>query len=177
MLSMHPVRRLLLFIPVFALVAWPVFAADLQTASENSVRAVLLYNFLTFADLPGNGDGQKPLRICVAARDPELLVAMERLQDRQVRGRPLSVQGFRPDLHCDAIYLDSRARWQAMSEGPVAPRALTVGFYPGFVEDGGIVEVGFQDGRARFDINLAAARRAGIRLYPQLLRLARRVLE
>ncbi len=174
---MHPLRRLLLFIPAVALAAWPVFAADLQTASENAVRAVLLYKFLTFADLPGNGADQKTLHICVAARDPELFVAMERLQDRQVRGRPLSVQGFGPDLHCDAIYVDSRARWQAMSEGTGAPRALTVGFYPGFVDDGGIVEVGFQEGRARFDINLAAARRADIRLYPQLLRLARRVLE
>jgi hypothetical protein len=174
---MHPLRPLLLFLLSLVLAAWPALAADPEMASENAVRAVLLYNFLSFADLPGNGGGQKALHICVAARDPELLVAMERLQDRQVRGRPLSVQGFRPDIHCDAIYLDSRARWQAIGDGPGASRALTVGFYPGFVNDGGIVEVGFQEGRARFDINLAAARRAGIRLYPQLLRLARRVLE
>ncbi|MBP8901367.1 MAG: YfiR family protein [Thiobacillaceae bacterium] len=174
---MHPPRRSLLFVLAVVMAAWPALAADLELASENAVRAVLLYNFLSFADLPGNGADQKALHICVAARDPELLAAMERLQERRIRGRTLYAQGFGPDIHCDAIYIDSRARWQAMSEGAGAPRALTVGFYPGFVDDGGIVEVGFQEGRARFDINLAAARRAGIRLYPQLLRLARRVLE
>ena len=174
---MHPPRRSLLFVLAVVMAAWPALAADLELASENAVRAVLLYNFLSFADLPGNGADQKALHICVAARDPELLAAMERLQERRIRGRSLYAQGFGPDSHCDAIYIDSRARWQAMSEGAGAPRALTVGFYPGFVDDGGIVEVGFQEGRARFDINLAAARRADIRLYPQLLRLARRVLE
>jgi hypothetical protein len=118
---MHPLRRSLLFVLAVVMAAWPALAADLETASENAVRAVLLYNFLSFADLPGNGADQKALHICVAARDPELLAAMERLQERRIRGRTLYAQGFGPDIHCDAIYIDSRARWQAMSEGRARP--------------------------------------------------------
>jgi hypothetical protein len=102
---------------------------------------------------------------------------MEQLQERQVRGSPLLVQSFKHGTPCDAIYVDSRARWQLIADKPGSPHVLTVGVYPGFINDGGIVEVDFQQRRPRFEINIAQAKRAGIRFYPQLLRLARRVIE
>lgn len=174
---MKSLRRILCYIPPVVLAAWLPAAAASEIASENAVRAVLLYNFLQFADLPANGANEKPLSICVATGDPDLLAAIEQLRDRQIRGRPLFVQSFRQETPCDAIYVDSRARWQFIADKPGSPRALSVGVYPGFINDGGIVEVDLQQNRPRFDINIAQAKRAGIRFYPQLLRLARRVIE
>lgn len=169
-------RRLICLVPALVLAGWAQAATAQDTASEDAVRAVLLLNFLQFAELPGNG-AQSPLTVCVAASDPERLAAMASLQGRQVRGRPLLVRGPEGEGRCDAIYVDSRVHWQAIAEGPGPGRALTVGAYPGFLNDGGIVEIDFRQSRTRFDIHLAHARGAGIRLYPQLLRLARQVIE
>jgi hypothetical protein len=174
---MKPFRRLLRHLLPVTLAAWLPVAIAAEAASENAVRVVLLYNFLQFSELPANGSERGPLIVCVASRDPDLLDAMERLEAHQVHGRPLSVQGFRHESPCDAIYVDSRARWQFIADKPVSPRVLTVGAYPGFINDGGMVEVDFQQNRARFDIHVAQARRGGIRFYPQLLRLARRVID
>jgi hypothetical protein len=40
-----------------------------------------------------------------------------------------------------------------------------------------MIEIALQEDGARFEINLAEGRRAGLRFSPQLLRLARRVYE
>lgn len=159
------------------LLAFLACAASAQEAPEQALRAVLFFNFLKFADLPGDAVGEQPLTLCVAARDPELHAAMRRLRERTLRGRALLVRAREVADGCDAIYIESRSRWQGLVNGGGAPRALTVGAYPGFIEDGGIIELSLEGGRARFDINLAAARHAGIRLHPQLLRLARRIVE
>lgn len=159
------------------LAAWLPCAAATEEAPEPALRAVLFYNFLKFAELPGNGAAEQPLSICVAARDPELLAAFGRLRERLLRGRPLAVRAYGAAANCDALYVESRARWQAIVNGAGAPRTLTVGAYAGFVDEGGIIELSFEGGRARFDINQVAARQAGIRFNPQLLRLARRLID
>ncbi len=158
------------------LAAWLPAAAAPEAASENAVRAVLFYNFLKFADLPSTGSEQGTLTLCIASNDPDLLAMMEQLQGRRVHGRPISVQRGKQQA-CDAIYVDARARWQFLEDLPGTPRALSVGAYPGFIDDGGMVEVDFQRNQPRFDINVAQARRAGIHFSPQLLQLARRVYE
>ncbi len=159
------------------LAVWLPVAAAMEEAPEPALRAVLFYNFLKFAEMPANGASEQPLSICVAARDPELLAAMGRLRERLLRGRPLAVRAYEAAVDCDAIYVESRARWQAIVNGAGTPRALTVGAYAGFVDEGGIIELSFEGGRARFDINLVAARQAGIRFKPQLLRLALRLID
>jgi len=159
------------------LAAWLPYAAAMEEAPEPALRAVLFYNFLKFAELPAKSTPEQSLSLCVAARDPELLAAMLRLREQSLRGRALAVRAYEPSADCDAIYVESRARWQAIVNGAGAPRALTVGAFAGFVDEGGIIELSFDRGRSRFDINQAAARQAGIRLNPQLLRLARRLID
>ena len=48
---------------------------------------------------------------------------------------------------------------------------------PGFLEEGGVIEIKLSGGRVRFDINLAAARDGGLRLSSQLLQLADRIIQ
>ena len=54
---------------------------------------------------------------------------------------------------------------------------LTISDQPGFVDRGGMIEMKLVAGRTRFDINLAAARAAGLNLSSQLLQLAERVVQ
>ena len=54
---------------------------------------------------------------------------------------------------------------------------LTVGDQNGFVQAGGMIGLRVEDSRVRFDVNLAAAQRAGLTLNSQMLKLAGQVLK
>jgi len=160
------------------LVTWALAFAPAcaqETASEHAVRAAMLFNFTKFTEWPDGARGAR-LKVCVATDDSQLMAAMEALGGREVRGKPVVAVRYAQQADCDVIYADSRPGWRATGER--RPRhALTVGGYAGFVADGGMIEVALQEGGARFDVNLAEAKKAGLRFYPQLLRLARRVWE
>ncbi len=161
------------------LLTWFVFSAPalaVETASEQAVRAAMVFNFLKFTDWPAEEQPAR-LQICVVTADPQLMAAMQTLSERQVRGKTVVAVRYAQQPDCSVLYVDARQRWRAMAEQR-PPRALTIGGYPGFVADGGMIEVALQEeGGVRFDLNLAEARKAGLRFYPQLLRLARRVTE
>ncbi len=54
---------------------------------------------------------------------------------------------------------------------------LTVSDTQGFLEDGGIVNFVIEDNKVRFDINLTASEKAGLKIRSQLLRLAKKVIK
>lgn len=168
-------RRLVLLLALMAPGGAAVLAAE--PASEQAVRAALVFNFIKFTEWPPATNGDNPLRICAATGDPVQVAALEALGERQVRGLPLVISRFRQQINCDVIYVDSSQRWSEVPDKRILGRALTIGGYPGFAAEGGIIEVSMPEGQVRFDINLAEAKRAGLRFYPQLLRLARRILE
>lgn len=157
--------------------AWPGAGALAQEgASEQSVRAAMVFNFLKFAEWPAT-EGR--LKLCVSSGDRPQVEVLESLAGKQVRGQSLVVVRFHPrEAGCHVLYVDSRQRWEDASGGrlPVA-QTLTIGAYAGFALDGGMIEIVRQEDGTRFDVNLAEVRRAGLRLYPQLLRLARQVFE
>ena len=164
-----------LFLLVFALLgpAAPVFAAE--AVSEQSVRAALVFNFIKFTEWPAAVPGESQFRVCIAASDREQFAAIEALKERRVRGKPLVTARFDRHVDCDVIYVDSRQHWNEIRETRTS--ALTVGSYAGFAVNGGMIEISLLEGRPRFDINLLEAKRVGLRFYPQLLQLARRILD
>jgi hypothetical protein len=54
---------------------------------------------------------------------------------------------------------------------------LTIADTQGFLEAGGIVNFVIEDNKVRFDINLTASEKAGLKIRSQLLRLAKKVLK
>jgi hypothetical protein len=155
--------------------AAPALASD--AVSEQAVRAALVFNFIKFTEWPAAMTGEPYLRLCVATRDVAQMTALEQLEERQVRGQRLAIVRFGHQENCRVIYVDSSQRWHDMLDKRTPEHALTIGAYPGFAAEGGMIEISLQESGARFDINLATAKRAGLRIYPQLLRLARRILE
>ncbi|MDD5248218.1 MAG: YfiR family protein [Rhodocyclaceae bacterium] len=151
------------------------FAAE--AVSEQTVRAALVFNFIKFTEWPATMAGDPQLRICIATRDSAQIAAIEALGKRQVRDKTLTTVRFSRDADCEVIYVDTRQRWNEIAEMNAGGHILTIGGYSGFVADGGMIEIALQEGGVRFDINLLEAKRAGLRFYPQLLRLARRIVE
>lgn len=166
-----------LFLVLLALLgpAAPVFATE--AVSEQSVRAALVFNFIKFTEWPAAVPGEPQFKVCIAASDREQFAAIEALKERRVRGKPLVTARFDRRADCDVIYVDSRQSWNEVREARDNSHALTVGGYAGFAANGGMIEISLQEGRPRFDINLLEAKRVGLRFYPQLLQLARRILE
>lgn len=154
-----------------------VTAQDMPT--EQSARAVMVFNFLKFAELPSESAATaQRIRLCVAVGDPRQAEALSTLAGRKVRGRELEVVRFAErDNGCQVLYVDTRQRWHAVEEHDAFRQTLTISAYPGFARGGGMIEIDLQENGIRFDINLAEGRRAGIRFSPQLLRLARQLYE
>jgi hypothetical protein len=178
---MNPVRsfRLRTFLLVLLASAQVAFALAwaADTATEPAVRAALLFNFMKFTQWPAGLGSSQHLQVCIATSDAESHDAMEALNARLVRNRPVLVTRFRQQTDCDVIYVDARSRWNAVQDVRNRQPALTVGGYPGFLADGGMIELSIQDGAPRFEISQTEAKRAGLRFYPQLLQLARRIVE
>lgn len=169
-------KRLLLLLCTLLTSAGPAVAAE--TPTEQEVRAALLFNFLKFTEWPAAAAGDPAIRICVATGDPAQFAAIEALRHHRMRNKPVTVVRIGRQADCDVLYVDSQPRWKEMIAGKhVAGHVLTIGAHAGFVADGGMIEISMQEGSPRFDINQAAAKRADLRFYPQLLRLARRVVE
>ncbi len=156
----------------------PAAAQDLS--SEQAVRAAMVFNFLKFTEFPPEtvaNTGQ--MRLCIAVGEQRQAEALAALSGRKVWGRELVVDRLasgRVD-NCQALYVDTRRRWNVIAEQHDFRRTLTVSAYPGFAQDGGMIEIVLQEDGTRFDINLAEGRRAGFLFAPQLLRLARHVHE
>jgi hypothetical protein len=153
----------------------PALAAD--SARESAVRAALIFNFIKFTEWSIPGTTDNPIHVCIASDDPELLAAVEVLGDRRVRGKPLHVARLRNQTDCEVIYVDSRQRWKTLADQFSMQAVLTIGAYPGFADEGGLIEINIREGGTRFDINQQKAKRVGLRFYPQFLQLARRVIE
>lgn len=171
----HRLAIALIALAALAPASWS-WAED--AVSEQSLRSAMTFNFLKFAELPLERMPTLPsVRLCLAVTDPIQASALEALAGRRLWGRELVVvrlAGSPKDCH--ALYVESRSRWLALSDFVSGPM-LTISAYPGFVREGGMVEIVAESGGTRFEINAGAAKRAGVHLSPQLLRLARRVHE
>jgi hypothetical protein len=157
----------------------PVATAQ-NIPSEQSARAAMVFNFLRFAEFPPEVlASPSGIRLCVAVRDPRQEQALAALTGRKIGGRELTVQPFPPQFgRCHVLYVDTRQRWNAIADHTTLQQALTIGTYPGFARDGGgMMEIAVHNDGIRFDVNLAEVRRAGFHFSPQMLRLARQVIE
>ena len=161
--------------------AW-LLAPGLAAADpeEYQIKAAFLYNFARLVDWPRAPAG--PVVIAILGQDPFGEVLDRAINGKTIGGRPLIV---RRQLRT-AELKDCRILFVASSEKKrVAPilsglrgaAVLTIGEFEGFLEQGGGVNFTVENDRVRFDVNLRAAREAGLQISARLLNLARLVKE
>lgn len=161
----------------------PGIAAWANGFDEYAVKAAYLYNFAKFVEWPLQSfdRADAPLLICITGANP-FGEALASLADKTVEHHPVEVR-HQPDAanleHCHIVFV-SRAepgRWTAVRDRCGGLPILTVSDIGDFVRQGGMIGLVESDQRIRFDINLAAARQAGLRLSSQLLKLAMTVIQ
>ena len=147
-----------------------------QQGSMHEVKAGFLLNFMKYAEWPEPALPSATLVVC-STGGASLGGKLELLQGRQALGREIRVRApARPAewRECQLLFVpaDDAARVDAVLRAVGQWPVLTVSDAPDFAADGGIIGLRERAGRIRFDINQGAAKRAGLTLSSQLLRLA-----
>lgn len=153
-------------------------AMSALAADEYAIKAAYLYNFAKFVEWPPRSfttDGD-PLRICVIGDNP-FGDALTSLGGKAVGSHAVAVQVLpahseAPGCHIVFINRSQQLRLKTLltvfSKRPV----LTVSDIEDFAQQGGVIGLIEVEQRIHFTINLAAMRRAGLKLSSQLLKLA-----
>ncbi len=147
-------------------------------SGEYLVKAAFLYNFAKFTQWPESAflGPAAPLRLCVLGDNPFGDV-LSTLSQRTVNGRPLATQQVEdPNAlqGCHIVFVSASAQQHSVgtlnlaSDGAI----LSIGEEPGFARSGGVINLIIVKDRVRFEINLASARRIGLKLDVRLLQLA-----
>jgi len=155
--------------------------ADVETPAaptEYQVKAAFLYSFAKFVQWPDDAFGKPegPFVVGVLGDDPFGAVLDQTLEGKTVLNRPVVIKRFGKveDVQAQILFVGaSERRDLARVLKVLRGRAiLSAGETEGFAENGGIVGFKTQDRRVRFEINLARAEEARLRISSQLLKLA-----
>lgn len=138
-----------------------------------AVQAAMLVNVVKFVTWPGGARPERQ-RICAlgATRFAAALAQLAR------GGAPLEVVELRSAARaerCSVALLGAAGdeELEELAEQLAGAGALTVSDQPGAARRGVFVNFVLEGDRVRFEVNLAAARRAGFEISSKLLRLAR----
>ncbi len=184
-----------------SLAAAPQAWADPAPNAEYAVKAVFMYNFLKFVDWPKDkvSDSNEPLVIGVLGVD-KFKTAFDAIEQETVDGRKIIVKRFKgideleeagekepqgphPQLelirtsHLLFVCPSEKQHIKETLGYVEGSYTLTVADTEGFLEQGGIINLLLEDDKVRFEINLTAAKRAGIQIRSKLLRLAKRTYQ
>jgi len=162
---------------------WAVPARAQGETIEDQVKAAFLYNFTKYVDWPEAAfqDASDPFRMCVAA-SPRFVRTVESLiSGETARGRPIKlVTPGQQELHrCHLLFTGAQEAQRVNSVLPSlsARPILTVADSQNQFDHGSAILLVVDDSRVRFDINVRAIEKAGLRVSSKLLRVARNVRE
>ena len=151
--------------------------------SESEVKAAFVFQFARFIEWPPrNVPSHDEFVACVVGSDSLGSVLRSVLSGKTVSRRPVAFReqvGEHQASDCDLVFIagSERKRFGALREMLAAKGVLTVGDWPGFAAEGGVIGFYTDEDRVRFEVNVTAAQKAGLVISSQLLKLARIVTE
>lgn len=155
-----------------------------EAPTEYQVKAAFVFNFAKFVEWPQaeSTNGTAPIVVGILGEDPFGAELDRIVNDRQVNGRPLRLKRFVSlsevnDCHMLFISSSEKQRLQTIFDSLQSKGILTIGDSENFAKEGGMINFVLEKGKVRFQINIDAAERAGIKLSSQLLKLAHIVKE
>jgi len=155
----------------------PVLEAQQLKPTEAQLKAAFLFNFGKYVTWPTAAGAT--FSICVLGRDPfgsslDSIVAGETLGGKPAEVR--RVRSVQEASGCQIVFISASEENHLQATLTTLSRsgsALTVGDSPDFVQQGGMIQFVEEGNRVRFVVNLAAARRAGLVLSSELLKVAK----
>jgi hypothetical protein len=163
-----------------AQVLYPLAAAGQDDAvDEYKLKAAMLYNLTQFVEWPNSAypNRHAPISLCILGQDPFANSLASTIPDEKVKSGAILIRHLQSETEfpgCQILYISSSERkitahiFSTLSGSYV----LTVGEMAQFAAHGGMIQFSLEDQHVRFDINLNAASRAGLRISSKLLALA-----
>ena len=179
-----PSRVLLrVWVAVSLLFAPPPVPAQTPAVAEYRAKANYLANFPSFVEWPAEAlpPGNAPFLVCVFGEFSFGTSLAESTRGATVHDRRVEIRWVRKaqELAACQILFISRSEQKRYSQALDVVRGkmvLTVGETPEFLDAGGILSFSGQQGTIQFDVNLAAANKAHLKISSRLLALARHVV-
>lgn len=178
----HLVRSVIALALLLGLVARPGMAQPL----ESQIKSAYVLNFVKFTEWPAEVMADDNLTLCVVG-DNVLDGALAELIGRNAGGRELQVIHYatekilngQPNVghalgRCQVVFIgeSEQRRFVPIIKALGNAPALTISDIEDFAEKGGCIGLRYRDNKIVFEINLAAANKAKLRLPAQLLNLA-----
>lgn len=149
-----------------------------EAEDETTVKLGYYYNFTKFVEWPTALE--EPVMLCVLG-DGVVKPAAAIMEGKQLKQHPIvvadakRVAGFKG---CQAIFIGATESWRIdalireLKDRPI----LTVSDVDKFAERGGMIGLVRDEGKVRFEINLDAVQKAGLKLGSQVAKLAVRTI-
>jgi len=156
----------------------PAHGQSALPTSEPHLKAAFVFRFAQFAEWPSDALADRTtFQLCVSGPRRYHRALEEIVSGESLAGMPLEVRRLQSahaleDCHVLFVLPSPDVDHDALLARAASLPILTVGDDPSFLDDGGIINLRIVDRNMRFEVNAAAAGRAGLRLSSQLLRLA-----
>lgn len=142
---------------------------------EYHVKAGFIYNFAKFVEWPPDTfeNNNNVIVLCFASNNPLSDILFD-LNDKIVSGKKIEVRKYEDDHGtegCNIFFFgtEDKAFIQQKLIDLKNRNILTVGEIDGFAQMGGIINFFMEQKRLRFEVNVDAARKAGLKLSSQIL--------
>jgi len=155
-------------------------AASAESANEDIVKAAMVRNFARFTEWPDDesttSSPQDDITFCIMG-DKSIEKPFGGLAGKKIGARNiaiLQVNGIADIQGCDILFVDKTALIdiaRIMAVVDIRP-VLTVGETKSFTQAGGIITFFIREGKIRFQINLEAAEKAGLKISSRLSKMA-----
>ena len=159
----------------------PRLGAQGAAQREYEIKAAYLYNFINYINWPDRAlpPAGGAITIGVIGQNP-FGSALAPLAGKRIKGRSVAVKecaSLTDAAGCQIVFISpsEKQRLDEILQGLKDAKVLSVSEIDGFAERGGIINFISERNKIRFEINSEAARRTGLTISSELLKLARLV--
>lgn len=171
-------RRLCLQGAVLALAASIAPSAIADVGSERSIKAAFVAKFIGYVEFPGRAAAATaPLAIGVVGADDVAGELARIVAGRGINGRAISVRAMAAGDRLDTvdvlfIGVGESERAERLLRSAAAEGILTITEFDRALRQGSVINFRIVDERVRFEVSLAAAEKANLKLSSRLLSVA-----
>ncbi|HZL43368.1 MAG TPA: YfiR family protein [Verrucomicrobiae bacterium] len=149
--------------------------------TEYKLKAAFLFNFAKYVEWPpaAFAEATSPMVIGILGENPFRDDLEPTIRDKTINNRPLVIKEFRSPAeatNCHILFISTseKQRLPEILKSLHGTSVLTVGETDRFTETGGMINFVTEGNKIRFQINVEAAKSAGLKVSSKLLSLASR---
>lgn len=173
------IRFIAIILLVLLSAPWSFGEGDI-VPQEYLIKAKYVLNIPLFTEMPSQKKGGGSYTICLIGNTP-LEGVLAPSEGKQIKNRPLAIHKVTDSSQldvCQVLFIAPSERYRLQQLFPVAHQLgiMTISDMRDFTKLGGMVSLVSVNNRITYDLNLVAARSAGVSFSTQILKLANDII-